>query len=699
MVVALNDTLNCKLTLRTGTCIMSAMRVGVAVSLLLSLAACDRKSASPPPGTSRPDVILITIDTLRADRISPYGYRKPTPAFDAFAHDSALFEQASSQVPLTLPSHASILTGLYPFAHGVRENSGFVLSRDHRTLAQVLKENGYSTAAFIGAFVLDGRFGLSRGFDSYYDNFPTGTLDDVKLLIQERRAGEVLEKAREWMAQPSAGPRFAWIHLYDPHAPYDPPAPFDRDDDLYDGEVRYVDASLGDFFQYLRGRALYEGALIIVTSDHGEGLGEHGEETHGMFLYESTLRVPLLIKYPRNEHAGVRVAAPALLIDIFPTVLSVLDIQDRAATQGKVLQLQAAGARRNLAETMLPYLGYGWSPLRAYVEGSFKYIEAPRAELYDLDADAGETRDLASSNQATAGRLRQRLNETAGPRSGPAPVSPQKVDARTSERLRSLGYLSSSRPAGSLLPKGLADPKDKIAIFEQIWKAENRLAGGDPAEAARSLENIVRLDKRVYLAQWLLGLAYYTQDRHAEALPCFLAAAALRPEESRPFMYAGMAALRLGRLEQARAALERARSLQPGDEAVLNNLASVYANMKDLDRAAGIFHELTTRNAADVAAWTNLGVVLLLKKDYDPAYDAFQRALRLNPNQPEIHNNLGLVRMERGEVDAAIASYRQAISLRPEYGRAHYNLGLALQRKGLRAEAEREFGLAKQFTR
>ncbi len=676
------------------------MRFTIAVCLILALTGCQQKSASPPPGPARPDVILITIDTLRADRISPYGYSKPTPAFAGFAKDSALFERASSQVPLTLPSHASILTGLYPITHGVRENSGFVLPPEHRTLAEVLKENGYSTAAFIGAFVLDRRFGLARGFDTYYDNFPTGTLEDVKLLIQERRAGEVLEKAREWVAGPVNGPRFAWIHLYDPHAPYEPPAPFDRDEDLYDGEVRYVDASLGDFFRFLRERGFYDGSLIIVTSDHGEGLGEHGEETHGMFLYESTLRVPLMIKYPGNTNAGVRVAAPALLIDIFPTVLRVLNIQDRAAPQGEVLQPQTTPAgHRNLAETMLPYLGYGWSPLRAYVDGSFKYIDAPRPELYNLDADPRESQNLISSNQAMAGQLRQRLTEAAGRLSASVPKSPQKVDAETSERLRSLGYVSTSQPARSNLPAGLADPKDKIAIFEQIWKAENRIAAGKATEAARDLERIVALDKKVYLAQWLLGLAYYTQNQHAEALPCFLAAAGLRPAESRPFMYAGMAALRLGRLQQARSALEQARSLQPDDEAILNNLASVYTNMKDLDRAAGIFRELTTRNADDVAAWSNLGVVLLFKRDYDSAYDSFQRALRLNPDQPEIHNNLGLVQMERGDVDAAIASYRQALSLRPEYGRAHYNLGVALQKKGLRMEAEQEFALARQSAR
>ncbi len=667
--------------------------------LVLTLTACGRDATPPQTGTVQPDVILITIDTLRADRISPYGYHKADPALDAFAKDAVLFERASSQVPLTLPSHASILTGLYPATHGVRENSGFVLAPNHRTLGEILKENGYSTAAFIGAFVLDGRFGLSRGFDTYYDKFPSSTLDDVKLLIQERRAGEVLEKAKEWIATPASGPRFAWIHLYDPHAPYEPPAPFDRDDDLYDGEVRYVDASLGDFFRFLRDRGMYEEALIIVTSDHGEGLGDHGEETHGMFLYESTLHVPLMIKYPRNANAGTRTAAPALLIDIFPTVLGVLNIQDRSITEGKVLQQQAAGARRNLAETMLPYLAYGWSPLRACVEGSFKYIEAPRAELYDLDADPGETRNLVSSNQAMADQLRRRLGEAASRHSGSAPDSPQKIDAATSERLRSLGYLSTSRPAGPLPSSGLADPKDKIAIFEQIWKAESRLAGGNAADASRDLEKIAALDGKVYLAQWLLGLAYYTQGRYQESLPRFQAAGALRPEESRPFMYAGMASLRLGKLQQARTALERARSLQPGDEAVLNNLASVYTNMRDLDRAAGIFRELTARNASDAAAWANLGVVQMLKKDYSPAYDSFQRALRLSPDQPEIHNNMGLIQMERGDIEAAIASYRQAITLRPEYGRAHYNLGLALRQKGLGVEAEREFTLARQFAR
>ncbi len=673
------------------------MRFTFAVSLFLTFAACQQKPVSSPQGAARTDVFLVTIDTLRADRISPYGYSKPTPTFEAFAKDSVLFERATAQVPLTLPSHASILTGLYPAAHGVHENSGYVLASGQRTLGVVLKENGYSTAAFIGAFVLDKRFGLAGGFDTYYDNFPTDTLEDVKSLIQERRAGEVLDKAKEWILSSPSGPRFAWIHLYDPHAPYEPPAPFDQTEDLYDGEVRYVDASLGEFFNFLRKSGLYDDSLIIVTSDHGEGLGDHGEETHGMFLYESTLHVPLLIKYPRNLNAGIRTVTSAQLIDIYPTVLDVLKIKHGAAVQGKILQPGAAIAGRlNFAETMLPYLGYGWSPIRAFADGPFKYIDAPRAELYNLDSDPGETRNLISSNPSMAAQLRQRLNDETNKYAKTAPKSPQKVDAATSDRLHSLGYVSASASSTSHIPAGLADPKDKIEIFDKIWKAESLLDKGNAQDAVDSLEKIVARDKKIYLAQWILGLGYYRQNRFAEAAPCFFAAAALRPEDFRPFMYAGMASMRLGRLAEARQALERARAIQPEDGAVLNNLASVYANTKELDKAADIFRELTSRNAGDATAWTNLGVVLLLKKDYAGAYENFQQALRLNPDQPEIHNNIGTLQMERGEIDAAIESFRRALSLRPQYGRAHYNLGLALQKKGLRADAEREFGLSRK---
>jgi arylsulfatase A-like enzyme/Flp pilus assembly protein TadD len=677
---------------------MCAMRF-TAVLAALALAGCRSQTPSTAPALNRPDVFLITIDTLRADRISPYGYAKATLGFEAFARDSVLFETATTQVPLTLPAHASILTGLYPMAHGIRENSGFVLPPEQRTLAEILKDNGYSTAAFVGAFVLDGRFGLAQGFDTYFDDFPTGTLEDVQLMIQERRAAEVLSKAREWIRS-APGPRLAWIHLYDPHAPYEAPPPFDRDEDLYDGELAYVDHCLAEFFDFLREQGRYDSSLIIVTSDHGEGLGEHGEETHGMFLYESTLRVPLLIKYPGNSRGGTRNAAPAQLVDVFPTVLRVLNIQDRASVQGRALQPDRAVSpnRADIAETLLPFLGYGWSPLRSYREGNIKLIDAPRPELYDLAADPKETQNLASGDQATAGKLRALLGESTGRLSAAKPPPQSDVDAETSERLRSLGYVSASRPASGI-PQGLADPKDRIALFEGIWKAEKKLASGEAAAAGSDLERIVAQDGRVYLARWLLGLAYYKQQRFGQAFEQFTSAASLREHESRPWLYAGLSALRAGRLPQAQLTLEKALALEPGDETILNNLGSLYVNKREFDRAAAIFTELTKRNSRDIAAWSNAGVVFLMKKDYPAAHDAFRRALDLNPDQPEIHNNLGLVQMERGEVDAAISSYRRAITLRPEYGLAHHNLGLALQKKGLETEAAREFALARQLSR
>jgi arylsulfatase A-like enzyme/tetratricopeptide (TPR) repeat protein len=674
------------------------MRAALVLAAALALVGC---SLNPKASGIRPDVILITIDTLRADRIPPYGYAKPAPALESFAKDSVTFEYATSQVPLTLPAHTSILTGLHPMTHGVSENSGFVLRPEYRTLPEALKENGYSTGAFVGAFVLDSRFGLDRGFDTYFDDFPTGTLEDVKLQIQERRADDVLAGARQWLGREPDRPRFAWIHLYDPHAPYEAPPPFDREEDLYDGEVRYVDDCLGRFFDFLRERGSYRDSLVVITSDHGEGLGEHGEETHGMFLYESTLRVPLMIKYPGNLHARSRASFPAQLVDIFPTILSIVGIHDRAAVQGRVLRAgSAAGERRpDIAETMLPYLGYGWSPLRSYSDGTAKFIDAPRPELYDLRRDPNETTNVAPSDEPSAARMRSLLVKSVTRLSDARPAEQSRVDAETSARLRALGYLSSSGTQAARRANDLADPKDKIHLFDGIWRAERQIAGGRAAEAIRELETILAADERIYLAHWLLGLAYYRESRLGEAWKQFDTAAALRPGEAGPFLYAGLSALRLGRFEAARSGMEKALALQPGDGVVLNNLGSLYLHTKDWEKAASIFDQLTTRNPADVAAWSNRGVAFLLKKDFASAGHSFERALQLNPNQSEIHNNVGLVRMEQGEIDGAISSYRQAISLRPGYARAHYNLGLALQKMGLAEEAQREFALARQSGR
>jgi Flp pilus assembly protein TadD len=295
--------------------------------------------------------------------------------------------------------------------------------------------------------------------------------------------------------------------------------------------------------------------------------------------------------------------------------------------------------------------------------------------------------------------MKSRLAEMSAQFGSRNDAKPGGTDKATADRLRALGYLAAARQPVRPTAVGLADPKDKIGIFESIWKAEKQLASGNPAGATAGLESVVAQDGRIYLSRWLLGLGYYRQGRLAEALDQFNAASALRPEESRPFMYAGMSAMRLGRLPEARRALENASSLQPSDDAVINNLAALYLQTREWERAADLLSGLAARNPSDVAAWTNLGVAHLYGKDLAGAYDAFERALALKPDQPEIHNNLGMVQAERGNIDGAIGAYRRAIELRPDYGRAHYNLALALQKKGLREEAAREFGLSRQSER
>src|SRR5271155_3109705 len=363
----------------------------------------------PSPRNSLPDVYLITIDPLRADHVGCYGYKQvETPALDALAADGVRFTEAFTHSPITNTSHVTILTGLLPSVHGVTD-FGVPLSPQHATAAELLKKRGYQTAAFIGAVILDSNTlapGLDRGFD-FYDNFPVKTDTKERWGRVESRGMEVVAHAEAWFDKNRAGPHFVWVHLYDPHDPYEPPAPFAEKykDHLYDGEIAYADSAVAHWIAFLKKAGVYDNAIIIVTGDHGEGLGEHGEETHGLFLYDSTLHIPLLLKTPGAAHHGTVIDAEVRTTDILPTILSATGVAPPAELNGEsLLPLleQASGApalpnRALFGETDYP-LRWGWAPLRALRTENAKLIEAPRPELYNLQADPKELKDLYASD-------------------------------------------------------------------------------------------------------------------------------------------------------------------------------------------------------------------------------------------------------------------------------------------------------------
>jgi len=652
--------------------------------ILLAWGAACSGPADEPARTS-PNVILISIDTLRADHLSCYGYKKArTASIDRLAAEGILFEQAISPVPLTLPSHASLLTGTLPISHGIRDNTGFVLSDAPTTLAQVLGSRGYRTGGVVGAFVLDSRFGLVRGFDYYFDNFESGTLETASLQVSERRGEDVLAEAQRWVAQNPEQPFFAFIHLFDPHAPYAPPVSFQNALSPYDGEVAYVDAQLGTFFAFLQERGLWKDSLVVLTADHGEGLGEHGEAHHGMFLYDSTLHVPLILKLPDAVGHGRRVSDQVRLIDVMPTILDIIGQSAPETVQGVSLQpAWKTGQLPELAaysETQLPFLNYGWSGLDSYRAKGEKLIDAPRPELYNLKDDPRETQDLFSRHRERALQLREVKQRIVGTAARlPSNSRQARVDQETIRRLRSLGYMAggSSRMPQVGPNQSLADPKDKIGLFNRISEAQLASQEGKFEESVELLKEVLLRDPSVFFAHSVQALNYLELKRPADALPHLRSAVKLRSEDQGAHFYLAMALMQLGRTDQAIPEMEVALRLDPENEAAVNNLATMYLQKKQFDSAVPLLERITREHPQDVAAFVNLGLAQMLQKQLSQSMTSFERALQLNPNIPEAHNNLGLLCLEMNQPDQAILHFERALALRPDYANARENLARA----------------------
>ncbi|GAB4250182.1 MAG: hypothetical protein Kow00109_26140 [Acidobacteriota bacterium] len=664
---------------------MKGWPAALLLATILAWTACapgeESSSRAQAPAPAFRNLLVVSIDTLRADHLQPYGYPRPvSPNLAALSGDAVLFEQAYTPVPITLPAHTSLLTGTYPAFHGVHDNSGFVASPELVTLAEVLRDAGYQTAAFVGSFILDSRFGLDQGFSHYSDGFQTETLDLVEQSIAEHRAAEVVERALQWLRRVDRRrPFFVFLHLFDPHAPYDPPADFPCPaNDPYDCEIAYADAALGSLFDWLRRANLYESTCIVVTSDHGEGLGEHGEDTHGLFLYDATLHIPLLVKLPGGAAAGRRVTAPVRLIDVMPTVLQVLGEPIPEAVQGRSLAALWAGRERVpeplLAETLLPALNYGWAPLYALRTERNKYIHAPRPELYDLETDPRETKNLVADSAALAASLKEQLEDLRSRYQVVTSRAERMVDPETAAMLRSLGYVSLASSRIRLEPGSGADPKDKIHLFNAIWRSLEFNRDGRTDEAARALDRVLREDPDIFVAHSLQALNLLRLGRPRDALPHLRAAARLRPDDPGAHLYLGLTYLQLGVPEEARRHLETALQLDPQNRAAANNLGAALVRLRDFAAAETLFRRLTRETPEDAAAWMNLGVVLLGKGDAAGAVAALEKARQLAPGIPEIHNNLGLAYASLGRRREAREAFRAALRLRPDYANARANL-------------------------
>jgi len=574
----------------------------------------------------RPDIFLITIDTLRADHVHCYGYdRIRTPALDLLAKQGIRFTQAFTPSPITNSSHTSIMTGLLPSSHGVSD-FGVPLPAIHPTLAALLAQRGYRTAAFIGAVILDSKNlapGLDRGFE-FYDNFPESATTKSRWGRIERRGMEVEQRAESWLNAHSAGAHFVWLHFYDPHDPYQPPPPFSDvyKDRLYDGEIAYADSALGQFLAYLKKQGWYEGAMIVVVGDHGEGLGEHREDTHGIFLYDSTTHVPLIVKLPNEREAGRTVEAQVRTTDILPTILSLLGLAAPPSLDGDSLQPFltgiAATPRTVFGETDYP-LRFGWAPLRSVRKEGFEFIEAPKPELYDLHADPGELRNQYQPWDGTVQKLRRVLAESSAKSPTPGKTSPGAVSVGTIDELHALGYLGSAdaRSATDVPePWLLPDPKDKIAEQNLLHTAMMASENGEPNKARVALEQVLQLDESSAIALRQLGQLEMASGNYAKAAGYFRRSQGARPNDATDATEYGRALEMSGDLPGARDVLEASLQVKPDQFAARLSLGRVYLRLNDSQAAEVQFEAAVLLQPGSSEAQIDLAKALIRQKKF-----------------------------------------------------------------------------------
>jgi len=618
------------------------------------------------------NVVFITIDTLRPDHLGCYGDKQiRTPNIDTLAADGTRFERAYTAVPVTLPSHTVIFTGTYPTLSGVHDFAANKLSPTQATLASVLKDNGYTTGAVIGSAVLDSRFGLNHGFDFYYDHFDFNRLQESNLDEMERPGNIVADVTLDWLSKNYQKKFFLWMHLYDPHYPYRPPAPYSEEyrDRPYDGEIAFADAQVGRLIEFLKNKGLYQNTLIILSGDHGESLGEHGEKTHGFFIYNATLHVPLIIHLPGDMHART-VQNLVNLADIMPTVLAALNIQLPAHVQGQSLlpiisPKKEDNARSLYAETFLPRLHFNWSELRGVETENYHFIDAPKPELYDLRKDPGETHNLFAEKKAVTEEMRVRLAKLIQQyTAGQELAEKTGLDPVLMERLKSLGYagFSGGSNSGANI-HALPDPKDRIQTYELFSDAMADSQHGQYAESIEKLNAALKTDPDSVPGHYLQGLNYYRTREFPKSV----------------------------------AELERVLQLSPNYALAAFQLGLAYGRNGDFDKSISMLQRALELDPTNFDAAYNAGVAYLQKKMVPEAAAAFRKSLEIAPDYALAHRSLGEVLLYQGETENALIELHRAAELAPDDQRTHLALAQALKAKGLDEQAQEEIHKAQQL--
>jgi len=637
--------------------------------------------------------VLITLDTVRADRLGCYGYpRAETPAIDGLAHDAVLFQNAYTVVPITLPSHAVMLTGTYPMWNGVRDFTSAGLPSSIPTLAEGLKRHGYATAAFVSSFVLNSMWGLSRGFDVYDDEMTPGTAPGNDLFLVTRPGNITTDRLLSWLNGNAQKPFFVWLHLYDAHSPYRAPQAFRsrHAGQPYDAAIAFDDAQVGRVLEALRRRGLYDRTLIIVTSDHGESLGEHGEAEHGFFIYNATLRVPLLVKWPAPSSGAHVVSDPVSTIDIAPTVAqaAALPTAEDRIFQGQPLSRWMAARTPPpepvYAESYYARNSFGWHELRGLVTSKLKYVDAPEPELYDLARDPGEASNVIATHQAEAAAMQAQLEGVERKFEGVAASAPEaRLDPETVEKLKSLGYVAYE--AGSSTDKEAtrrADPKQKIATFNQILHEGDLRRLGKNAEAAQLLAELRAREPTLYVIPFEAGENDLAWGKPQEAIAEFRAALQLHPAFDQALSGLGRACLLAGNDSKAEAAMELALRLNPRNFLTRLLLAKIYSRQNQLDKAEPDLLEVVHSHPEFGEAHSDYGIVLAKRGNYREALREIEAGIRSGYQDPISFNYLGVCYAQTGEREKALQAYEQAVRIDPRYPVPLLNLALEYQNHG-----------------
>ena len=649
---------------------------------------------------SRPltPVILVSVDTLRADHLGCYGYKGlQTPNIDELTKGGTLFSQVSSQVPLTLPSHASMLTSTQPFSNGIEDN-GTPLTPGAVTLASALKARGYRTAAFVGGFVLDRRFGLGQGFDVYDSPFNLrrqGRSDpsDVK-----RPGGEVVQETVNWLDANGQGPFFIFLHLYDVHAPYELPPPYKLRPFPagYDDALAYEDKVLGRFSSYLKYQGLFEQCLIVFTSDHGESLWEHGESTHGYFIYQSTLRVPLIIHWPTCAQKFLPHADdPVSLLDVAPTILQFLSIPRPVEFQGRgladVLSGKSAGDPKEIySESVYARNHFGCSSLKSLRLGQFKYVDAPKPEFYDLSKDPAEQHNLYLQQQSVALSYRQRLRALSSRFQTSPAAKMQALSPEVATALNSLGYVAVSSVNASKVESG-ADPKDRITDFETNRRAIDLSSSGRLTEADTLLERLSSKYPDIPDLRISLAVNQRRMGEKREAIENFRKVLKLDPLNVRAHFDLAVSHYEMGQLEEAQKELQATLAIAPYYNRAAELLGAVLLQEGNTAGAYSHFKKMLAVDADNYVANYQLGTLAAQEGKWDEGEHYLTAAVKADPGSAEAYNGLGVVYLMSGKLEKARSTLTEAIRLEPKLAETHFNLGLVYRQQNKTDEAAREF--------